>query len=85
MTYHLKRPVEISVCAVPERWAGRCLVPPRWSAQIVANGPRKLRHAAAQGRTRAAAIQGMIGHLKSAGYTGTARIERAGVARPPCR
>ncbi len=83
MTYRLKRPVEISVRWVEERWAPRCLVPAHWSAQIVGNGPRKLRHVAAQGTTRAAAIQGMIGHLQAAGYTGTARIEGGGVARRP--
>ncbi len=81
MAYKLKRPVEISVCHVPERWAGRCLVPPHWSAQIVGGGPRKLHHVAAQGRTRDAAIRGMIQSLQAAGYTGVARIERGGLAR----
>ncbi len=85
MTYRLKRPVEIAVQHVPERWAGRCLVPPHWSAQIVAGGPRKLRNAMAQGRDRDAAIKAMIGLLKSAGYSGVARVEGGGVARPPWR
>ncbi len=85
MTYRLKRPVEISVCHVGERWAGRCLVPPHWSAQIVGGGPRKLRHVAAQGRTRDAAIRTMIERLQAAGYTGTARVEGGWPGRPPWR
>ncbi len=85
MTYRLKRPVEIAVQHMPERWAGPCLAPAHWSAQIVAGGPRKLRNAMAQGRDRDAAIKAMLEMLRAAGYTGTARIERGGVARPPWR
>ncbi len=79
----LKRLVEISVCAVPERWAGRCLVPRHFVATIVANGPRSMRGELAQGRTADTAVRVVIDRMKAAGYTGTARVEGGGVARPP--
>ena len=85
MTYRLKRPVEISVRWVEERWAPRCLVPAHWSATIVANGPRSFRYHDGRGPDPKAAVAALIEMLKRAGYTGTARVERGGVARPPWR
>ncbi len=81
--YKLKRPVEIAVQHMPERWAGRCLSPPHYIATIVAGGPRSMRDNVAQGRTRDAAVQAMIRHLQMAGYTGRLRIEHGGHARRP--
>ena len=81
--YILKRPVEISVQHMPAGWAGRCAFPAHYIACIVGNGPRSMRGEVAQGRTRADAIAAMIDRLRSAGYTGTAKIERGGAARPP--
>ncbi len=83
--YRLKRPVEVSVQYTPAGWAGRCAFPAHYVATIVGNGPRSWHHVMAQGLTPADAIAAMIHRLKAAGYSGTARVERGGVARPPWR
>ncbi len=80
--YRLARPVVVTVQHMEERWAGRCLYPPHWISTIVSGGPRSMKDNVAQGRTRADAVAAMIRHLQMAGYTGTARVERGGVARP---
>ncbi len=63
MAYELKRPVEISVRWVEERWAPRCLVPACWRAHIVTGGPRKFNGVVSEAPTRDAAIKAMIERL----------------------
>ncbi len=72
MAYELKRPVEISVRWVEERWAPRCVVPACWRAHIVTGGPRKFNGVVSEAPTRDAAIKAMIERLQAAGYSGRA-------------